>query len=319
MRDMNRHNSSISNFKSNLRLFGKALIVFIFVVALCFHMMPQYLGDYNAAILDKVSRLKELDEPKIVLLGNSNLAFGIDSSMIEKELGMPVVNMGLHGGCGNAFHEELAKINVQEGDIYVLCHTQYTDNGIINVNPVIIWLTIENHFELWKILRPEDVAVMVKAYPAYLKHCINYWENENGNQLNDTVYSRSAFNEYGDIAIERDELMYEFGTGDTFCPGIDNDTADRINELNSYLQERGAILVVAGYPIGQGEFMADEEEFVQFQNQLQEKLDCAVISDFRDYMFDYSLFYDTGFHLTTEGAKVRTEQLISDLKTYMNR
>ena len=315
MRDMNRHNSSISNFRSNLRLFCKILVVFFFVIILCFNMMPQYLGNYSASLLDKVSRLKELEGPKIVLLGNSNLTLGIDSSMIEEELGMPVVNMGLHGGCGNAFHEEMAKINVKEGDIYVLCHTDYTDKGIIN--PVIMWVTIENHFELWKLLRPEDAPVMVKAYPAYLKHCIDYWANENGNKLGHDAYERDSFNEYGDVEIERDESIFTFTDGD--CPEIDDVTAKRINELNHYLQERGATLVVAGYPIGKGEFTADEEEFVQFQEQLKEKLDCDVISDFRDYMFDYSFFYDTALHLTTEGAEMRTEQLISDLKTYMNR
>ena len=313
MKDMNRHNLSISNSKNNLIFFGKTLIIFIFVIALCFNMMPQYLGNYNAAILDKVARLKQLDGPKIVLLGDSNLAFGIDSFMIEEEFGMPVVNMGLHGGCGNAFNEEVAKTNVQEGDIYVLCHTEYTDKGI--VSPVIMWITIENHFELWKLLRPEDIPVMAKSYPVYLKHCIEYWENDN--LSSDGLYARSAFNEYGDIATERRELTYEFTDG--VCPEIDDKTAQRINELSHYLQDRGATLVVAGYPIGKGEFTADEAEFVQFQKQLQEKLECEVISDFRDYMFDYSLFFDSGLHLTTEGAKMRTEQLISDLKVYMDR
>lgn len=317
MKDMNRHNSSISNFRSNLRLFGKVLIVFIFVIALCFNMMPQYSEGYNASILDKIARLKELDEPKIVLLGNSNLPFGMDSSMIEKEFGMPVVNMGLHGGCGNAFHEELGKINVHEGDIYILCHTDYVDEGI--VSPVVMWTVIENHFELWKLLRLRDIPVMIKAYPAYLKYCIDYWENENSSQGRDGIYARSSVNKYGDIAVERHELTYKFESTNRYCPKIDDATAKRINELNRYLEERGATLVVAGSPIAKGDFTADEEEFVQFQNQLQEKLDCEVISDFRDYMIDVSLFFDAPWHLNTEGAELRTEQLISDLKAYMDR
>lgn len=311
MKDLNRHNSFL--FNNNLRFLCKILILFVFVVAICFNMMPQYSGYYGAALLDKVARLKALDGPKIVLLGNSNLVYGIDSSMIEQELGMPVVNMGLHGGCGNAFHEEMAKLNVKEGDIYVICHTEYTDEGI--VSPVVVWVTIENHFELWKLLRTEDIPVMIKSYPAYLKHCIGYWENENGNLPLD----RTLFNEYGDLATERNELIYEFGDGNRYCPEIDDATAKRINELNRYLEDRGAALVVAGYPIAKGNFTADEEEFVHFQTQLQEKLDCEVISDFRDYMIDCSLFFDAAWHLNTKGVEVRTEQLISDLKVYMNR
>lgn len=48
------------------------------------------------------------------------MAFGFQSEQIEEAFGLPVVNLGLHGGLGNAFHEEMAKINVCEGDIYYL-------------------------------------------------------------------------------------------------------------------------------------------------------------------------------------------------------
>jgi len=33
-------------------------------------------------------------------------------------------------------------------------------------------------------------------------------------------------------------------------------------------------------------------------------------------MYDYKYFFDTRFHLTTEGAKLRTKQLIEDLKAW---
>lgn len=313
--DLNRHSSSTSNFKRNLIMLCKILFVFIFVAAFCLYLMPQYSESYNAALLDKVARLKELDEPKIVLLGDSNLAFGINSAMIEQELGMPVVNMGLHGGCGNAFHENMAKINVQQGDIYVLCHSYFADGWI--TSPKVMWMTIEDHFELWKLLRLEDIPIMVKSYPAYLKRCVNSWANENGSLSEDDAYTRSAFNKYGDVEVERNESNITVTDG--YRPELDDVTANRVNELNDYLHERGATLLIAGYPIATGEFSVNEEEVAQFQNQLEERTECEVISDFRDYMYEYSFFYDTPVHLTTEGANMRTEQLISDLKAYMNR
>ncbi len=82
--------------------------------------MPQYLNNYMAALIDKNERLCSIDEPKIVLVGNSNLAFGINSAMIEEAFSMPVVNMGMHGGIGNPFNEQAAVQNVHEGDIVIL-------------------------------------------------------------------------------------------------------------------------------------------------------------------------------------------------------
>jgi hypothetical protein len=99
------------------------------------------------------------------------------------------------------------------------------------------------------------------------------------------VYARSAFNEYGDIALERIGSYYNFETG--VGPSvIGEDCINRINELNSYLTEKGATLVVAGYPIGNGKLTVRAEEFVEFQKSLTEKLDCPVISNYVDYLFE---------------------------------
>ena len=107
---------------------------------------------------------QSIDEPKIVLLGHSSLAFGIDSERIEEAFGMPVVNMGLHGGNGNAFHEEMAKYNVEQGDIYIICHSDYDDDNVIQ-DAMTAWSSIENHLNLWKILRVNDIGTMAKVCP----------------------------------------------------------------------------------------------------------------------------------------------------------
>ena len=60
---------------------------------------------------------------------------------------------------------------------------------------------------------------------------------------------------------------------------------NRLNKLNAYLESKGATMVVAGYPIGDGEFTPDREDFIAFQKQLQEELDCQVISDYTDYFY----------------------------------
>ncbi len=310
---MNRHNLFTSSFK-NL-IFGMKLVIALSLLCgYIYYILPQYEQGYNASLIDKVNRLESIDSPKIVLLGHSNLTFGIDSALIENEMEMPVVNMGLHGGNGNAFHEEMAKYNVVPGDIYVLCHSDYNDNDMIG-DPMNVWTSIENHFDLWKLLRFHDVKTMVKVFPVYLKKSLGLFSRAEGNQDPGGVYSRNAFNEYGDIKILREEKHYVF-ENEVSAPQIGSISIERINRLNTYLTEKGAALVVAGYPIGNGNMTDDVSEFISFQEQLEESLDCPVISNYVDYMFDYRYFYDTNFHLNTEGARLRTIQLISDLKRW---
>lgn len=312
---MNRLNSFISNFKHNktLHFVGTLLLFILFIFFYTCKIFPQYTGEYNASLMDKVERLKSVEEPKIVLIGDSNLSFGINSAMLEDAFGMPVVNMGFHGGADNPFHEEMAKLKVTDGDIYVLCHTDYADEDAIGA--MYAWLAIENHYNLWELIRPEDIGNMTEYFPYYLKKCLYLYASGTGNIDKHDVYAKSAFNEYGDIGFPRIGTEHEFAL-DVLPPSINEITITRINELNTYLKERGATLLVAGYPIGNGKFTVDVNEFITFQNELTEQLDCPVISNYLDYMFDYTYFYNTPLHLNSEGADLRTNQLISDIQKW---
>ena len=97
---MSRHNLFTSNFKEIGKFIMKCFLFLGIVVGVLLYLSPQYLGNYQASLIDKVERLESIEEPKIVLIGDSNLAFGIDSEKIEEGHGIPVVNMGLHGGFG---------------------------------------------------------------------------------------------------------------------------------------------------------------------------------------------------------------------------
>lgn len=315
VKGMHKRNLFTFNFNKKFYLIFKIFILVSILLIFFYNISGQYQENYNASLIDKVKRLNSINEPKIVLLGNSNLAFGIDSRLIEEELEMSVVNMGLHGGLGNAFHEEMAKINVTKGDIYVLCHTSYNSPNKIE-NLELCWITLENNFELYQILRYEDIWPMIKAYPVYLKKCINLLTTDIPESTNiDSVYSRKAFNIYGDVSIERTKNKYDFSR-ELSVPSIDIETAERINKLAEWLNSKEATLVVAGYPIADGNMTPAKKEYEKFQLELENLLECDVISNFTDYMFDYKYFYDSEYHLTTDGVKLRTDQLIEDLKRW---
>lgn len=313
-----------------MKKFIKKIVLFLLILAVILVpitwtffavISPQYSEGYNASLLDKAQRLKSIEGPKIVLIGNSNVSFGFQSELIEEAYGMPVVNMGLHGGLDNAFHENMAKMNVQEGDIYVICHHTFADDGKID-DVELAWITLENHTELWGLVNRQDITSMCVGLPTYMKKASVIWglgliskeAAKNYNAETDACYSRDAFNEYGDVAYPREEGTFEFK--EQSLPEMNDTCINRLNELNEYLVERGATMVVAGYPIGKGEYTPPKEDFVEFQAKLAERLDCPVISDYRDYFFDYKYFYNSFLHLTTEGAELRTKQLIEDLEGY---
>jgi hypothetical protein len=276
-------------------------------------------GDYTGCMIDKVQRLESIHQPKIILVGNSNLSFGIHSEMIEEEFGMPVVNLGFHGGVGNAFHENVARINIEEGDIVIVCHSNYSDDNTI-FDIMLAWNTIEYHSDLWKILRTSDIPDMAGGYPKYVFESAMIWVRGHANMTNDSCYSRSAFNEYGDVVYKPEDgsdIYKIFNDSTITAPQVNDVCAERLNELNRTIKGKGATLLIAGYPIGRGEGSPPESEYVSFQKDLEAAMDCDVISNFTDYFYPYEYFYNTTLHLTEQGATVRTEQLIKDLHRWM--
>ena len=309
---MNRRSLFISNFNKKTIFWIKAGILLVSVLVFCMVMAGEFEESYCAAVIDKAERLQSIEEPKLVLLGDSNVVLGIDSAQLEDALGMPVVNMALHAGIGNVFHERMARLNVTEGDVYVYAPCSFDDKDKIE-DPVLAWTAIGRHWELFDLIPEHDRWRMVKRYPTFLKKCINRFVEGTGDSEIGEIYSRSNFNEYGDMAYKNPEYRWKFV--EPVVPSKVNDrTAERIDELAVWLEERGATLVVAAYPIADGELTSAREGFVEFQEELEQKLECEVISDFTDYMYDYDYFYDSPLHLTVEGTDLRTKQLISDLE-----
>lgn len=314
-KESSRHSSFISSSKS-IKFIIKLIVFAAIIICYMAMLIPQYKHSYFASLGDKVNRLKSIDEAKIVLIGNSNVAFGYDSEMLQSEMGMPVVNMGFHGGLGNAFHENMMDYNVAPGDIYVVSHVTYWRNTGKIESPIDAWATLENNTALWHLVKKEDYRNMLSTFPAYIKKCVTRHISLEDMNVTSGVYSRESFNEYGDNATVRVHEDRDYPQ-EVSAPITDVEEFKALNEWNSYLNERGAKLVIAGYPIMYSRLNVDDEYMDTYQKDLETGFECAVISDWRDYAYPDEYFYDTEYHLTTEGAKIRTKQLISDLKNYL--
>lgn len=273
----------------------------------------QFSEDYTAAVADKLRRLESIREPKIVLVGDSSLAFGVDSALLEEAFGMPVVNLGLHGGLDYQFHYNMAKRNIGEGDLVILANLTYGE-GLIG-DASLAWITIENGRDLWKLIPPENIPDMLVAFPGYVMDTVEA-VLENRRESVFGVYSRAAFNEYGDVGLYRESLSQTFADTEIALPKLTEEGIRRVNAFAAFCEERGAVCLMSGYPIAFGEYSPSAEEYRAFQQTLEEKLEFEMISDFENYFFDYSLFFDTQFHLSTEGARIRTQKLIDDIRRW---
>ena len=103
----------------------------------------QYDKTFLAELTHKHERLKSINEEKIVLIGGSSLAFGLDSKKLEEYTGRPVVNYGLYATIGTKAMLDMSRSHINEGDIVVICPETDKQTYSLYYNAHSMWQAID--------------------------------------------------------------------------------------------------------------------------------------------------------------------------------
>ena len=104
------------------------------LLGMLFLVPPQYSNVFVGALDEKFERLTSIDEDKIIVVGGSSVAFGLDSELMEKYTGMPVVNFGLYAALGTKVMLDLSRPGIKEGDI--VTHMTFGRGEVLSVKPM---------------------------------------------------------------------------------------------------------------------------------------------------------------------------------------
>lgn len=185
-----------------LALSGIVVLIF-FLMLICLPMdKDNYIREYNK----KIDIIKKTPSPRLILIGASTLAFGVDSKQISDSLGINVINMGLHAGIGARYYLDDYLHYIRQGDIVIISPSYYSDfiegaNGFPETMPDLMiatnWRNVEK-LNIWQILQ------IIKGTPFYcLRSSMNLFKSPmkefDPKQKNlEFRFIASGFNEYGD-------------------------------------------------------------------------------------------------------------------------
>lgn len=302
-------------------VFLAAVIPFIMLVTLTFALPQCFDETFDAALADKFALLNSIDERKIIVLGGSSVAFGLDSQALSQATGYPVVNFGLYAALGTKIMLDLSRSNINEGDIIVLAPEIESDTLSLFFNAKETWRALDADMSLLKYIGSEDRSDLAGSFISYVEDKWSYAvSNSKPSDASKPAYVRSAFNEYGDVIYPRpSNTMGKRGYDRTNPIRLTPEILD--DEFVSYLQvyvdfcnKKGATVVFSYPPMNKPALHNGSEETIDaFHTFLKEKLPCEIISDINDYLMESKYFYDTNFHLNDSGVPVRTAQLAEDL------
>ena len=295
-----------------------ALIPFGAVLGIAFFAPPVYGQTFLGELAPKFDRLKAIQDPKVIVVGGSNIAFGLDSQLLEQYVGMPVVNFGLYATLGTKIMMDLSKANLGEGDIVVLAPEMDEQTLSLYFNAEAALQGLESNWEMLRYIPREHYEALAGGVYDYVTAKLQYLR---GDLLDPSgVYNRDSFNAYGDIVYARPHntmlLGYDPNMPIDLTPALfDLEFIDYVNQYTAYCEKQGATVYFSFPPMNAGAVSAanTQDTLIEFYRYLYENLDCKVISNPSDYIIEENYFYDSNFHLNDSGVILRTSLLAHDL------
>ncbi len=283
-------------------------------------ILPDVYGaTYLAAMADKYERLHSVSGEKIILVGGSSMAFGVDSGAVERELDMPVVNMALYAALGSKTTLDLTFGGIDEGDIVVFAPELDTQAYSLYTDAEITVQTLEANKKM-------TLDIPLSQWPSLFCELPNYIKSKkdliaSGIPSPENAYSRAAFNEYGDNAYARPynimpDLYMTTNVIDVSHDLVNIEFIDYVNDYAEKVARRGAKFYFSFPPINRLALTDDSiyERRTDVYARLVELLDCTVIGNIEDHIMHEGYFYDSNYHLNDSGVPYNTKKLVGDIK-----
>ena len=314
--------------------FRTTIILFIpmLIVISMFIIPSQYEKTYMGELKYKYERLSNTNGKRIVIIGGSAMAFGIDSELINNSFAdYDVVNMGMYAAMGSRAILDLCLSKINEGDIIVFAPEQNSQTLSLYLGADFCLQGCDGAFNMLpKFFTSEENAAKILAeIPLFSYEKAKYFFTGTTPQP-DSIYRQSAFNEYGDIdTILPENIMssgYDINTQISYNnDSIDSEFIEYLNNYSRKVASKNATLLFAYAPANESAVLTTNEKDSDFAEDfldryhlfLNKSLDFAVIGDPHNSVLSPEWFYDTNYHLNSYGKKLYTRQLIRDLKAYL--
>ena len=275
-----------------------------------------YGETYYAELKEKVERLKNVEEKKIVFIGGSSLIFGLRSEEIEKSTGYKIVDFGLYASLGTSLMINLAEPYIKKDDVVILAPeiNEQTYSNYIGYEAALKCFENMNY-----PINRFDPNENMKFFFHYFRYVI-----DKGNAKIELTapYDKASFNEFGDIDNEivgNNIIASYYDESQLIEPSkslLNKEFIHEINGLNNRLNKKGAKLFFSFSPTNA--LALKEENLEEFNEELNSKLKCNILGSVKEFTYHQYYFYDTNFHLNRTGSYLHSKNLSNLLKESLN-
>lgn len=310
------------------RFIIRFLSVVVIVLACLFVICFLFPNDKNAYLLEfskKMTLIEKTKSPRIIFIGGSNAAFGLDSRRIQDSLNMNVVNMGLHAGLGIRYTLAQCLPYIRKGDIVVMDveYSNFFGKGAEGQSDTFAKLMVLDNFrgyssltttqKLGVLIGLSDVAQKnIKRMMRYPKYkTFDSYSPKSGETYN---YCMSGFNEYGDEISHwklRSDIVPNLYVSDPHW-SYNNDFGNwyfaKLRDIS-----RKATVVVIPPAFAKTTFMCEKSYIDQLESIYKKECFPYAVSPVSMTIPD-NYMYNTYYHCSKKGVDLNTGRIIRILK-----
>jgi len=279
-------------------------------------------------VLEKDRLIRRTPSPKVILVGGSNLAFGVDSRMMQDSLGMPVVNMGLYAKLGLRYMLAQVRPYVARGDIVVIVpeYDQFYGtfaDGDNTLNTALLYAPADRIGDFVRAYSVVDVVLRPRvenARRSFMQAAASAAGVKEKYFPRDTnpVYNRRSFNSFGDVVTHLGK------TGkhpDSLYAGplppharFNDRVLEDLNTIADVARDRGATALFMFPSYLDRAYSINAVAIGQLETELKSGMRVRVVGGPADFVYPGSLFFDTRYHLNQRGRTIRTLKMTTELR-----
>lgn len=307
----------MDNFLRSTLTFILRLFVFFIILLVLVKTIPSSRYDRNSALHGKIQKdrlLKANNERKrIIIVGGSNVSYGIDSRILINELGMDVINTGIQHTIGLEYMVNAVMPFVRANDIVLICPEYEQFKGDFyhgDKSTLTLIFEVDANFRNLTLAHSQH---LIKDLPPYLCSRLNPIKYIlSGNH--EGPHSVNSFNEYGDAVLHLDMKPEYFNTQDSISDNEFNLSVVSFLEESKVKLEKLGVKLLMSYPCISESAAMSNSKFIDKVHQNIFESSLTLISNPNDYFFADSLFFNSKYHPLRSGNEMRTFQLAKDLQ-----
>lgn len=295
---------------------------------------PVYSGSYFDTFSDKYDWLLSLrGRKKLVLASGSSGRYGYDSPALAAAFpDYTPANMGVYAYTNALPQLELIRGLMEPGDVLLsapefdAAQEQFCVSNRLDAP---FWAMMESNYDAAALLDLRGYSGVFDSLGEYLQTRRgmagrNYGESPASYDDDGNRYAFATYNRYGDLVLPRPngerDVCLRHNIADYTTANVTPERMEALNEVyRQFLDERIGVYFTYT-PRNRNSLTPDSTPAARraLHVSLVERLCVPVISDIEDSLYAGNYFYLIDSHLSSEGARIRTQRVIEDLRPWLD-